>query len=161
MHVEYHKVLLVSQMPVPRAMRLCWLRTVPLISTSQLASERFLLAETTNRLLAMVRRTFGARLCENVRSRLFSSIFTLPNQSLIKVATFLESFGGFSRTLLASSVTLPYYRFYRQNTLLPILAIARSVRNQDDDESISGHLRHWQDRKLDEFKFIAAAVLEP
>jgi hypothetical protein len=38
------------------------------------------------------------------------------------------------------------------------LAIAKSVRNQDDDESISSRLRHWQERKLDEFKFVAAAV---
>lgn len=60
--------------------------------------------------------------------------------------------------IIANSVTLPYYRFYRQNTLLPILALARRVRDGDDDHSISERLRHWQDRKLDEFKFVATAV---
>jgi hypothetical protein len=106
----------------------------------------------------MVRRTSVARLYASVRSDLLDSMFLLPNHPLIKLATLLKSFWGFSRTLIASSVTLPYYRFYRQNTLLPILAIARSVRNQDNDESISSHLQHWQERKLNEFKFIAAAV---
>lgn len=72
---------------------------------------------------------------------------------------FLEHVWGISRPLIANSVTLPYYRFYRQNTLLPILAIARSVKDEDNREEILEHLRHWQDRKLAEFKFIAAAVI--
>lgn len=62
--------------------------------------------------------------------------------------------------IIANSVTLPYYRFYRQNTLLPILALARRVGHGDNDYSISERLRHWQGRKLDEFKFVATAVCE-
>lgn len=62
--------------------------------------------------------------------------------------------------ITANLITLPYYRFYRQNTLLPILALARRVGSKDNDQSISDRLRHWQDRKLDEFKFVAAAVVK-
>lgn len=60
--------------------------------------------------------------------------------------------------IFSNGITLPYYRFYRQNTLLPILSIARSVKNMDGHEDVSAHLAHWRDRKLDEFRFVQAAI---
>jgi hypothetical protein len=58
----------------------------------------------------------------------------------------------------SNAVTWPYYRFYRQNTLLPILAITRSVRDMDDPGRIAQKFRHWQDRKLNEFQFVQVSV---
>lgn len=82
----------------------------------------------------------------------------VTNSGLPKATVFLEYLSGTLSPLIANSVTLPYYRFYRQNTLLPILAIANSVENQGSEEATFDRLRHWQDRKLAEFKFVAAAA---
>lgn len=55
-------------------------------------------------------------------------------------------------------LTLPYYRFYQQNTLLPILSIAKTVQDEESDEEISAELRRWRDRKLSEFQLVQVAV---
>lgn len=55
-------------------------------------------------------------------------------------------------------VTLPYYRFYRQNTLLPILRLARSVEDKDPADMIYQRLHQWQTRKMDEYRFVQLSV---
>ncbi|KAI0379890.1 hypothetical protein F5Y04DRAFT_289722 [Hypomontagnella monticulosa] len=54
-------------------------------------------------------------------------------------------------------VTLPYYRFFRQNTLLPILAIAKSARLRKNDTQLVAMLSSWRDRKLHELYFVQVA----
>ncbi|KAF6831027.1 GrpB domain protein [Colletotrichum musicola] len=54
-------------------------------------------------------------------------------------------------------LTLPYYRFYQQNTLLPILSIAKTVEDEESDEEISAELKRWRDRKLSEFQLVQVA----
>lgn len=54
-------------------------------------------------------------------------------------------------------VTLPYYRFFRQNTLLPILAIANSARLRKNDIELAAMLSSWRDRKLHELYFVQVA----
>ncbi|KAK2600875.1 hypothetical protein N8I77_010379 [Diaporthe amygdali] len=56
--------------------------------------------------------------------------------------------------------------FYRQNTLLPIIRLAKSIEDEDFADSMSQRLRQWQTRKLDEYRFVqlsgsllAAAVI--
>ncbi|KAK1763960.1 hypothetical protein QBC33DRAFT_548426 [Phialemonium atrogriseum] len=63
--------------------------------------------------------------------------------------------------ILSNWITLPYYRFYRQNTLLPILSIARSLKEKDNPRNVSERLAHWRDRKLNELQFtqVAATLL--
>ncbi|KAL2292875.1 hypothetical protein FJTKL_07928 [Diaporthe vaccinii] len=67
---------------------------------------------------------------------------------------------------LSNVITLPYYRFYRQNTLLPIVRLAKSVEDKDPADLIYQRLHQWQTRKLDEYRFVqlsasllAAAVI--
>lgn len=55
-------------------------------------------------------------------------------------------------------ITLPYYRFYRQNTLLPILRLAKSVEDKDPADMIYQRLHQWQTRKLDEYRFVQLSV---
>lgn len=55
-------------------------------------------------------------------------------------------------------ITSPYYRFYRQNTLLPILRLARSVEDKDPADMIYQRLHQWQTRKLDEYRFVQLSV---
>jgi len=59
---------------------------------------------------------------------------------------------------ISSLVTFPYYRFYRQNTLFPILAIAEGVRRGEEGADLAKHLLHWKSRKLDELRFVQVAV---
>lgn len=65
---------------------------------------------------------------------------------------------GLAGQALANGITLPYYRFYRQNTLIPIQAIAKSVENGESTEMIVDRLNRWRDRKLHEFQFVQVAV---
>ena len=55
-------------------------------------------------------------------------------------------------------LTLPYYRFYRQNTLLPIQAIAKSIEDRAPDKDVSDQLKRWRERKLNEFQLVMIAV---
>lgn len=55
-------------------------------------------------------------------------------------------------------MTFPYYRFYRQNTLLPILRLAKGVEDRDGADLISQRLHQWQTRKLDEYRFVQLSV---
>lgn len=55
-------------------------------------------------------------------------------------------------------ITLPYYRFFRQNTLLPILAIANAAKPPKSDARLAMMLSSWRDRKLHELYFIQVAV---
>lgn len=62
----------------------------------------------------------------------------------------------------ANAITIPYYRFFRKNTLLPILTIARSLQSGlFDREEIYTRTRHWRQRKLNEFQFVQLAVSLP
>jgi hypothetical protein len=54
--------------------------------------------------------------------------------------------------------TLPYYRFFRQNTLLPILNIVNCVRRGENDAEMTKVIAHWRERKLYELQFIQIAV---
>ncbi|KAH7342726.1 hypothetical protein BKA65DRAFT_595791 [Rhexocercosporidium sp. MPI-PUGE-AT-0058] len=62
-----------------------------------------------------------------------------------------------SKRLLVALITLPYYRFFRQNTLLPVLHIAECVQRGDSDAEIVKALAHWRERKLYEQHFIQLA----
>ena len=69
--------------------------------------------------------------------------------------------GGVLSTLgfaLMHAVTLPYYRFFRQNTLLPIQAIAKALSVRKDEDEIHSMLARWRARKLYELHFIQIAV---
>ena len=63
-----------------------------------------------------------------------------------------------SGSMLAHLITLPYYRFFRQNTLIPIQSIARAIENGQDDFTILKILGRWKERKLYELHFIQIAV---
>lgn len=54
--------------------------------------------------------------------------------------------------------TLPYYRTFRQNTLLPILAIVNSANLRKDESEIAAMLSRWRDRKMQELYFVQVAV---
>ncbi|KAI1407274.1 hypothetical protein F5Y13DRAFT_175332 [Hypoxylon sp. FL1857] len=54
-------------------------------------------------------------------------------------------------------VTLPYYRFFRQNTLLPILAIAKRARLRESDTELATMLSSWRDSKLHELYIVQVA----
>ncbi|KAK0636778.1 hypothetical protein B0T17DRAFT_485085 [Bombardia bombarda] len=71
--------------------------------------------------------------------------------------TFGQAIKRSSGYVLSSLITLPYYRFYRQNTLLPILAIMRSVRERESDDVLFQRTRYWRERKLREFQFVQVA----
>ncbi|KAK4224828.1 hypothetical protein QBC38DRAFT_370112, partial [Podospora fimiseda] len=64
------------------------------------------------------------------------------------------SFIGLS---LSNLITLPYYRFYRENTLFPVLTIAQCVRDRQSPEIISAKISNWRERKLSEYQFITVA----
>ncbi|KAK6865490.1 hypothetical protein PG995_002018 [Apiospora arundinis] len=59
---------------------------------------------------------------------------------------------------LMHAVTLPYYRFFRQNTLLPVQAIAKAINVRRDEDEIRAMLARWRARKLYELHFIQIAV---
>lgn len=56
------------------------------------------------------------------------------------------------------TITLPYYRFFRENALRPILSIAESVETGLEDEGIRQILASWRERKLYELYFVQIAV---
>lgn len=60
--------------------------------------------------------------------------------------------------MLAHLITLPYYRFFRQNTLIPIQSISRAIEEGKDDYTILMILARWRERKLYELHFIQIAV---
>lgn len=55
-------------------------------------------------------------------------------------------------------LTLPYYRFFRQNTLLPIKALVKSYEHSGDSANTHRMFSAWQDRKLIELHFVQVAV---
>ncbi|KAK8138124.1 hypothetical protein PG984_001504 [Apiospora sp. TS-2023a] len=59
--------------------------------------------------------------------------------------------------VLMHTLTLPYYRFFRQNTLLPIQAIAKAINVRRDEEEIHLMLARWRERKLYELHYIQIA----
>ncbi|KAK7940783.1 uncharacterized protein PG986_013170 [Apiospora aurea] len=59
---------------------------------------------------------------------------------------------------LMHGLTLPYYRFFRQNTLLPILAIAKAIDVRRDEEEIRSMVARWRARKLYELHYIQIAL---
>lgn len=61
-------------------------------------------------------------------------------------------------TWLANVVTFPYYRSYRENTLIPILSIIRSVKENENEDKISEQFHHWQETKIHEFQLVAVGV---
>ncbi|KAL8370124.1 hypothetical protein RB595_000482 [Gaeumannomyces hyphopodioides] len=73
---------------------------------------------------------------------------------------------SFCASAAMSVVTLPYYRFYRQNTLLPIQRLAKALRKRENPLDVSRKLQLWRERKLSEAQFVqvsgtllAAAVI--
>lgn len=54
-------------------------------------------------------------------------------------------------------ITLPYYRFFRQNTLLPIRSVQKLIRMGRSEDDINGILTSWQDRKLYELQYVQVA----
>ncbi|KAI1317487.1 hypothetical protein F5Y16DRAFT_414611 [Xylariaceae sp. FL0255] len=54
-------------------------------------------------------------------------------------------------------ITLPYYRFFNQNTLLPIKLVVKMIQIENDMEQIQRVLTNWQDRKLFELQFVSVA----
>ncbi|KAI0193563.1 hypothetical protein EV127DRAFT_360783 [Xylaria flabelliformis] len=54
-------------------------------------------------------------------------------------------------------ITLPYYRFFHQNTLLPIRSVEKSIRMIRSKEEVHRTLTNWQDRKLFELQFVQVA----
>ncbi|KAI3317966.1 hypothetical protein HD806DRAFT_513256 [Xylariaceae sp. AK1471] len=54
--------------------------------------------------------------------------------------------------------TLPYYRFFRQNTLMPIRSIIKSFENGREDDETHRMFAAWQDRKLLELHFVQVAA---
>ncbi|TDZ14100.1 hypothetical protein Cob_v012989 [Colletotrichum orbiculare MAFF 240422] len=75
----------------------------------------------------------------------------------LKVAIFVVSASSKIARIFTAILTLPYYRFYQQNTLLPILSIAKNVEDGEGDEEISAELQRWRDRKLSEFQLVQVA----
>jgi len=63
-----------------------------------------------------------------------------------------------TQSMLVNLGTLPYYRFFNQNTYAPIIRIAKIVTNEESDEEIVGVLTYWRTRKLYEMHFIQVAV---
>ncbi|KAK8055779.1 hypothetical protein PG993_001006 [Apiospora rasikravindrae] len=55
------------------------------------------------------------------------------------------------------TLTLPYYRFFRQNTLLPIQAIAKAIDVGRDEGEIRSMVARWRARKLYELHYIQIA----
>ncbi|KAK3984987.1 hypothetical protein QBC44DRAFT_251596, partial [Cladorrhinum sp. PSN332] len=58
---------------------------------------------------------------------------------------------------LSNIITLPYYRFYRENTLFPVLTIAQCVRERQAPDVVSAKISNWRERKLAEYQFITVA----
>ncbi|KAI1159333.1 hypothetical protein F5B18DRAFT_655767 [Nemania serpens] len=58
---------------------------------------------------------------------------------------------------LMNIITLPYYRFFRQNTLLPIRSVQKLIRMGRSEDDINGILTSWQDRKLYELQYVQVA----
>lgn len=54
--------------------------------------------------------------------------------------------------------TLPYYRFFHQNTLSPILHIAKCAQQGHSNTDLVRIITSWRDRKLYELHFIQVAV---
>ena len=62
------------------------------------------------------------------------------------------------QSIIVNLGTLPYYRFFNQNTYTPIVRIAKIVTNEESDQEIVSVLRHWRSRKIHEMHFIQVAV---
>ncbi|KAK0372407.1 hypothetical protein CLIM01_10244 [Colletotrichum limetticola] len=76
----------------------------------------------------------------------------------LKIAIIAVTLSSKIAHIATDILTLPYNRFYQQNTLLPILAIAKAVEDRESDEEISAQLKRWRDRKLSEFQLVQVAV---
>jgi len=55
-------------------------------------------------------------------------------------------------------ITRPYYRFYRQNTIVPVQSIATSIENGEIPDVVAEKLKRWRDKKLYQFQFVQVAV---
>ncbi|KAI3342134.1 hypothetical protein F4824DRAFT_191594 [Ustulina deusta] len=55
-------------------------------------------------------------------------------------------------------LTLPYYRFFRQNTLIPIKSIVKSYEQSRESDDTHRMFAAWQDRKLIELHFVQVAA---
>jgi hypothetical protein len=65
---------------------------------------------------------------------------------------------SWSKQSVVAAGTLPYYRFFRQNTLLPIQHIVKCVQRGDSNLEMVKILTNWRERKLYELHFIQVAV---
>ena len=62
------------------------------------------------------------------------------------------------RTSYSDSWNSPILPIFAQNTLLPVLRIAKCVQRGDSDSVLVGLLDNWRERKLYELQFIQVAV---
>ncbi|KAI8944661.1 hypothetical protein F4801DRAFT_594789 [Xylaria longipes] len=54
-------------------------------------------------------------------------------------------------------ITSPYYRFFNQNTLVPIKSVEKLISMGRSKEEVHHILANWQDRKLFELQFVQVA----
>ncbi|KAI0406025.1 hypothetical protein F4802DRAFT_130530 [Xylaria palmicola] len=59
---------------------------------------------------------------------------------------------------LMNLVTFPYYRFFRQNTLMPIKTIVKAYEHGAESDESHRMFMAWQDRKLIELHFVQVAA---
>ncbi|KAI0973990.1 hypothetical protein F4678DRAFT_424208 [Xylaria arbuscula] len=78
------------------------------------------------------------------------------------VCATLKSASALIRVKLGYTVmnllTLPYYRFFRQNTLMPVKAIVKSYEHSSESDDTHRMFSAWQDRKLIELHFVQVAA---
>ncbi|KAI1447157.1 hypothetical protein F5Y02DRAFT_37456 [Annulohypoxylon stygium] len=76
---------------------------------------------------------------------------------MARIRTDFRSTTSSAGFLVMNLLTFPYYRFFRQNTLFPILAIAKKVDSQESNAKLAAMLLSWWNRKLYELYFIQVA----
>ncbi|KAI0443749.1 hypothetical protein F4803DRAFT_514068 [Xylaria telfairii] len=59
---------------------------------------------------------------------------------------------------LMNLITLPYYRFFRQNTLIPIKSMIEKYEQIGESDDTNRMFAVWQDRKLIELHFVLVAA---
>lgn len=97
---------------------------------------------------------FAQALHHNEMSRFFAS---QPNAPI--------SFGNLVFGSVVLLITLPYHRFFLNNTLQPVLqmqdlALRGILRHSHDREKLHAMLTGWRSRKKDELGFVSIAVSE-
>ena len=106
---------------------------------------------TLNPTISLKRRTAKDNVFDDVLLSSSQRLWTLE----LTTAKFIPSIA--LRTLVYIA-TLPYYRFFRSNTLKPIVHIAQYTSKGPQVSTLAGLLAKWRSRKLSELHFISVAV---